>query len=133
MGSSVSVHLNAIRLFIRSTRGPRFLHEFTSVGGVINLLDLISHQQKQLVNEEDRRKAFELLCIIARAQYSCRQMMCEAGAIKLAKKSMQKNEDRGTLRKACDLLGEIGKVSLHADGNAEVNALKKEDEPVMIL
>uniref|UniRef100_A0A3B4YY25 Armadillo like helical domain containing 1 n=1 Tax=Stegastes partitus TaxID=144197 RepID=A0A3B4YY25_9TELE len=73
-GTFLGLQLKAIGIFL-SASSDQYLMEFTQDGGVLTLLDIVSHSQSK---EEDKAEALRLLITVSSAGRRYKEIICES-------------------------------------------------------
>lgn len=105
LGTSVTPHMLAIRLFLRSAQSQRFLDELLAIGGLHTLLDLISQEAE--VVERDKRQALVLLrALVGMSDQVC-NLFCQTDGLRLCRRALMANLGERTQARAIDLIADI--------------------------
>ncbi|XP_010766663.1 adenine DNA glycosylase, partial [Notothenia coriiceps] len=90
-GTFLGLQLKAIGIFLSSSNHDQYLMEFLEDGGVLTLLDILSHSQRK---EEQKVEALRLLLTISDAGRKYKEVICESHGVKaIAEFLAQSNTD----------------------------------------
>ncbi|XP_050933193.1 LOW QUALITY PROTEIN: armadillo-like helical domain containing protein 1 [Lates calcarifer] len=94
-GKFLGLQLRAIRIFLSASGHDQYLMEFLEDGGVLTLLDILSHTQ---TTEEDKAEALHLLLTVSNAGRRCKEIICESNGVTviaecLAKSNTEENQE----------------------------------------
>ncbi|XP_008282128.1 armadillo-like helical domain containing protein 1 [Stegastes partitus] len=79
-GTFLGLQLKAIGIFLSASSYDQYLMEFTQDGGVLTLLDIVSHSQSK---EEDKAEALRLLITVSSAGRRYKEIICESHGVKV--------------------------------------------------
>uniref|UniRef100_A0A3Q1DHD4 Armadillo like helical domain containing 1 n=1 Tax=Amphiprion ocellaris TaxID=80972 RepID=A0A3Q1DHD4_AMPOC len=74
------LQLKAVGVFLSASSHDQYLMEFTEDGGVLTLLDIVSHSQSK---EEDKAEALRLLVTVSDAGRKYKEIICENHGVKV--------------------------------------------------
>ncbi|XP_034079337.1 armadillo-like helical domain containing protein 1 isoform X1 [Gymnodraco acuticeps] len=90
-GTFLGLQLKAIGIFLSASNHDQYLMEFLEDGGVLTLLDILSHSQSK---EEEKVEALRLLLTISNAGRKYKEVICESHGVKaIAEFLAQSNTD----------------------------------------
>ncbi|KAK2835650.1 hypothetical protein Q5P01_016134 [Channa striata] len=98
-GTYLGIQLKAIRIFLSTLSHDQYLMEFLEDGGVLTLMDILSHAQSK---EEDKAETLHLLLTVSNAGRTCKEIICESHGVKiiaecLAKSNTEENQETSWL------------------------------------
>ncbi|XP_035814493.1 armadillo-like helical domain containing protein 1 [Amphiprion ocellaris] len=79
-GTFLGLQLKAVGVFLSASSHDQYLMEFTEDGGVLTLLDIVSHSQSK---EEDKAEALRLLVTVSDAGRKYKEIICENHGVKV--------------------------------------------------
>ncbi|XP_034002546.1 LOW QUALITY PROTEIN: armadillo-like helical domain containing protein 1 [Trematomus bernacchii] len=90
-GTFLGLQLKAIGIFLSASNHDQYLMEFLDDGGVLTLLDILSHSQSK---EEQKLEALRLLLTMSDAGRKYKEVICESHGVKaIAEFLAQSNTD----------------------------------------
>jgi hypothetical protein len=100
-GTCLSLQLRAIRIFVSSTSGRKFLSEFLEVGGMLTVLEVLSAKK---ATEEDRLEALHLLIDVTKTGRQCKELLCESNGVRCVARCLAQSSSTTTQDTAQRLL-----------------------------
>nr|XP_019936398.1 PREDICTED: uncharacterized protein C1orf228 homolog [Paralichthys olivaceus] len=100
-GTFLGLQLRAIRIFLSASGHDQYLMEFLEDGGVLTLLDILSHAESK---EEDKAEAVHLLLTVSNAGRKYKEMICESHGVKVIAECLAKSNTEETQDTAWALL-----------------------------
>ncbi|XP_044056354.1 armadillo-like helical domain containing protein 1 isoform X1 [Siniperca chuatsi] len=100
-GTFLGLQLKAIGIFLSSSSHDQYLMEFLEDGGVLTLLDILSHSQSK---EEEKAEALRLLLTVSNAGRKYKEIICESHGVKAIAECLAKSNTDKTQETAWALL-----------------------------
>ncbi|CAF0817189.1 unnamed protein product [Adineta steineri] len=100
-GTCLNEQLRALRVFLQSSTGNKFLSEFLDVGGLFTLLEILNVNQ---IKDEDKRQALELLKLIADNGRVYKELICQSYGIRAIAECMAKSTTHENTQKSAQIL-----------------------------
>ncbi|XP_022615323.1 uncharacterized protein C1orf228 homolog [Seriola dumerili] len=100
-GTFLGLQLKAIRIFLSASGHDQYLMEFLEDGGVLTLLDILSHTQSK---EEDKAEALHLLLTVSNAGHKYKEIICESHGVKVIAERLVESNTEETQKTAWALL-----------------------------
>ncbi|XP_060934878.1 adenine DNA glycosylase [Limanda limanda] len=100
-GTFLGLQLRAIRIFLSASGHDQYLTEFLEDGGVLTLLDILSHAESK---EEDKAEAVHLLLTVSNAGRKYKEMICESHGVEVIAEYLAKSNTEETQDTAWALL-----------------------------
>ncbi|KAG7235706.1 hypothetical protein INR49_002336 [Caranx melampygus] len=100
-GTLLGLQLKAIRVYLSASGHDQYLVEFLEDGGVLTLLDILSHTQSK---EEDKAEALHLLLTLSNAGRRFKEMICESHGVKVIAERLAESNTEETQETARALL-----------------------------
>ncbi|KAF3691017.1 putative protein C1orf228 -like protein [Channa argus] len=85
----LGIQLKAIGIFLSTLSHDQYLMEFLEDGGVLTLLDILSHTQSK---EEDKAETLRLLLTVSNAGRKYKEIICESHGVKIIAEFMAKSK-----------------------------------------
>ncbi|KAM4549075.1 armadillo-like helical domain containing protein 1 isoform 2-T3 [Odontesthes bonariensis] len=79
-GKFLGLQLKAIGIFLSTSNHDQYLTEFLEDGGVLILLDILSHS---LIKEADKAEALRLLLAVSNSGRDCKELICESHGVRV--------------------------------------------------
>nr|XP_020462654.1 uncharacterized protein C1orf228 homolog isoform X3 [Monopterus albus] len=92
-GTCLGLQLKALGIFLSISSHDQYLMEFLEDGGVLTLLDILSHAQSK---EEDKAEALHLLLTVSNAGCKYREIICESCGVKVIAECLAKSNAEET-------------------------------------
>ncbi|XP_035504663.1 armadillo-like helical domain containing protein 1 isoform X1 [Scophthalmus maximus] len=99
-GTCLGLQLSAIGIFLSASGHDQYLVEFLEDGGVLTLLDVLSHTQSR---EEDKADALRLLLTVSNAGRKYKEIICESHGVKVIADCL----DRSNTEEAQETVGAL--------------------------
>nr|XP_020462651.1 uncharacterized protein C1orf228 homolog isoform X1 [Monopterus albus]XP_020462652.1 uncharacterized protein C1orf228 homolog isoform X1 [Monopterus albus] len=100
-GTCLGLQLKALGIFLSISSHDQYLMEFLEDGGVLTLLDILSHAQSK---EEDKAEALHLLLTVSNAGCKYREIICESCGVKVIAECLAKSNAEETQEVAWTLM-----------------------------
>ncbi|XP_040896713.1 armadillo-like helical domain containing protein 1 [Toxotes jaculatrix] len=100
-GTFLGLQLRAVRIFLSASSHDQYLMEFLEDGGVLTLLDILSHTQSK---EEDKAEALHLLLTVSNAGRKYKEIICESHGVKVIAECLADSNTEETQETAWALL-----------------------------
>ncbi|KAM9357931.1 armadillo-like helical domain containing protein 1 [Symphorus nematophorus] len=100
-GTFLGLQLKAIGIFLSASSHDQYLMEFLEDGGVLTLLEILSHSQSE---EKDKAEALRLLLILSNAGRKYKEIICESHGVKVIAECLAKSNTDETQETAGALL-----------------------------
>ncbi|XP_076582207.1 armadillo-like helical domain containing protein 1 isoform X1 [Chaetodon auriga] len=100
-GTFLELQLKAIGIFLSASSHDQYLVEFLEDGGVLTLLEILSHSQSR---EEEKAEALHLLLTISNAGRKYKEVICESRGVKAIAECLAKSNTDETQETAWTLL-----------------------------
>ncbi|XP_041791705.1 armadillo-like helical domain containing protein 1 isoform X2 [Chelmon rostratus] len=100
-GTFLGLQLKAIGIFLSASSHDQYLMEFLADGGVLTLLEILSHSQSK---EEEKTEALRLLLTVSNAGRKYKEVICESHGVKAIADCLAKSNTDETQETARTLL-----------------------------
>ncbi|CAF1094771.1 unnamed protein product [Adineta ricciae] len=100
-GTCLNEQLRALRVFLQSSTGNKYLGEFLDVGGLFTLLEILNVNQ---IKDEDKLQALNLLKLIADNGRTYKELICQSYGIRAIAECMAKSNTSERTQKAAQVL-----------------------------
>ncbi|XP_029285042.1 armadillo-like helical domain containing protein 1 [Cottoperca gobio] len=100
-GTFLGLQLKAIGIFLSASSHDQYLMEFLEDGGVLTLLDILSHSQSK---EAEKAEALRLLRTVSNAGRKYKEVICESQGVKAVTECLAKSNTDETQEAAWALL-----------------------------
>ncbi|XP_059197136.1 armadillo-like helical domain containing protein 1 [Centropristis striata] len=87
-GTFLGLQLKAIGIFLSASSHDQYLMEFLEDGGVLTLLDILSHSQCE---EQEKAEALRLLLTVSNAGRKYKEVICESHGVKAIAECLAKS------------------------------------------
>ncbi|KAK5870136.1 hypothetical protein PBY51_024796 [Eleginops maclovinus] len=105
-GTFLGLQLKAIGIFLSASNHDQYLMEFLEDGGVLTLLDILSHSQSK---EEQKAEALRLLLTVSDAGRKYKEVICESHGLKALEEFLTKSNTDETQEAAWALLESLSR------------------------
>ncbi|XP_026201222.1 armadillo-like helical domain containing protein 1 [Anabas testudineus] len=103
-GTYLGLQLKAIWIFLATSNHDQYLMEFLEDGGVLTLLDILSHTQSK---EQDKAEALRLLLTVSNAGRKYKEIICESHGVRVIAECLAKSNNEETQETAWTLLDSL--------------------------
>ncbi|CAM4765737.1 unnamed protein product [Rotaria magnacalcarata] len=100
-GTCLNEQLRALRVFLQSSTGNKYLGEFLDVGGLFTLLEILNVNQ---IKDEDKQQALQLLKLIADNGRIYKELICQSYGIRAIAECMAKTTTNENTQKSAQFL-----------------------------
>ncbi|UJR34140.1 hypothetical protein I4U23_021547 [Adineta vaga] len=100
-GTCLNEQLRALRVFLQSSTGNKYLGEFLDVGGLFTLLEILNVNQ---IKDEDKLQALDLLKLIADNGRTYKELICQSFGIRAIAECMAKSDTSERTQKGAQIL-----------------------------
>ncbi|XP_051234005.1 armadillo-like helical domain containing protein 1 [Dicentrarchus labrax] len=105
-GTFLGLQLKAVGIFLSASSHDQYLMEFLEDGGVLTLLEILSHYQSK---EEDKAEALRLLLTVSNAGRKYKEIICESHGVKAIAECLAKSNTDETQETAWALLESLSR------------------------
>ncbi|XP_035509688.1 armadillo-like helical domain containing protein 1 [Morone saxatilis] len=105
-GTFLGLQLKAVGIFLSASSHDQYLMEFLEDGGVLTLLEILSHSQSK---EEDKAEALRLLLTVSNAGRKYKEIICESHGVEAIAECLAKSNTDETQETAWALLESLSR------------------------